>query len=348
MSDLKEIPFTSIGGFRIGNAHSLDGMTGVTALVFDKDTDNVCGIDISGGGPAARESYLFTPLASSHPVNALLFSGGSAYGLSAAGGAMAFLEERGMGYNAGGTIVPIVPESCIFDLAFGNGKIRPDFAMGYSACRAALEEKDGVQGKDERGNILTSGAAGGNVGAGLGATVGKVYGMRRAQKCGIGYAAFENGGLKMGAVVVVNAFGDIYDFRSGKKIAGAMNEERSAFAESTAEEALLFRQKEYEQNAWEGMNTTIGAVITNGIFSQQQLCRIAAMTRSALSRSINPVGTNFDGDTIYAISVAPKDGVRSDVNIAGVLACRALSCAIIDAAKKSRMENEEFLSFIRT
>ncbi len=316
-SVLKKIDFKSLEGFRVGNAQNYDAMTGVTALVFDKP--NVCGIDISGGGPAARESYLFTPLAAQQSVTALLLSGGSAYGLEASSGAMKYLEERNMGFHMGPLVVPIVPQSCIFDLGIGSSKIRPDIQMGYDACLDA-----------EKNNPVS-----GSVGAGTGATVGKLFGMRRAQKSGIGYAAFECGPLKVGAVVVVNAFGDIFDYRNGKKIAGLMNEERSGFCDF--EENFYSYQLKFPQ----GQNTTIGAVIMNGTFSQQQMSKIAAMTRSALGRSINPVGTGVDGDTIYAISTG---GVKSDVNLTGTLACRALSEAIIDAVKSSAMSNEEFLS----
>lgn len=318
--ELKKIPVTDIGGFRIGNAQDFDAMTGVTAIVFDKP--NVAGIDISGGGPASRESYLFTPLAYQQSVTALLLSGGSAYGLEAACGAMRYLEERGMGYRLKDVVVPIVPQSCIFDLGFASSKIRPDIQMGYDACK----------------NAENGGAASGSIGGGTGATVGKVFGMQRAQKSGIGCCAFSLGAFKAGAVVIVNAFGDIFDYRNGKKIAGALTEDRTAFAD--CEEALCCSQLKIQ----EGENTTIGAVIMNGNFSQQQMSKIAAMTRAALARSINPVGTSADGDTMYAVSVG---GVESDPNIAGAIACRAVSEAIIDAVTSSKMDDEKYLSLCK-
>jgi L-aminopeptidase/D-esterase-like protein len=318
--ELKKIKITEIGGFRIGNAQNFDGMTGVTAIVFDRP--NVCGIDISGGGPAARESFLFTPLAFPQSVTALLLSGGSAYGLDAATGAMKYLEERGMGYRLGNLVVPIVPQSCIFDLGFASSKIRPDAKMGYEACKNS-EKNEPVSG---------------NVGAGTGATVGKVRGMKQSQKAGIGYCAVDLCGLKMGAVVVVNALGDIFDYKTGKKIAGTLDSERKNFL--SAEEEIYSSQAEISG----GTNTTIGAVLTNGEFSQQEMCKIAAMTRSALGRSINPVGTNADGDTIYAISTG---GVKSDVNTAGTLACMVLSEAITDAIISAKMDDEKFLSFCK-
>ncbi|MGN0729841.1 P1 family peptidase [Treponema sp.] len=317
---LQKIEFKSLKGFRVGNAQNYEAMTGVTALVFD--CQNTAGIDISGGGPAARESFLFSPLAYQQSITALLLSGGSAYGLEAASGAMKYLEEKGMGYKIAGGVVPIVPQSCIFDLQIGSAKIRPDIKMGYEACV----------------NSETNNPVSGIIGGGTGATVGKIFGMERAQKAGIGYSAFKLGELEVGAVAVVNALGDIFDYQSGKKIAGALTPDRKEFASS--EEGIFALPKKIQ----EGANTTIGAVIMNADFSQQQMCKIAAMTRSALARSINPVGTTADGDTIYAITTGK---VKSDINAAGTLACRALSEAITDAVKSSRMSDSEYLNLIK-
>ncbi len=317
---LKEIDIRTMSGFKIGNAQDYNAMTGVTAIVFDKE--NTCGIDISGGGPAARESYLFTPLASKQSVTALLLSGGSAYGLAASSGAMKYLEEHRLGFSLGDIIVPIVPQSCIFDLQFGSGNIRPDAQMGYAAC------------EDAQNNNAISGS----IGAGTGATVGKICSMARSQKAGIGYHAVQLGELQIGAVVVVNALGDIFDYRSGKKIAGLLTPDRKHFDDTDRQ--LYLAQAQLHQ----GTNTTIGAVFTNAAFSQQEMCKIAAMTRSALARSINPVGTNFDGDTIYAISVG---NVKSDITLVGTLACTVLSRAIIDAVVSSQMSDDEYLKYIK-
>ncbi len=321
MEGYKKIEFTDVGGFRVGNAQDFTAMTGVTALVFD--TPNVCGIDISGGGPAARESFLFTPMAYQQSVTALLLSGGSAYGLAAAGGAMTYLEEKGMGYKLGNLVVPIVPQSCIFDLGIGSAKIRPDEKMGYAACA------------DAENNIARSGIFGG----GTGATVGKLYGMARAQKSGIGYYALQAGELKVGAVVIVNSFGDVFDYHKGQKVAGLLSEDRKYFV-NFEEEFCKMQQKPAA-----GTNTTIGAIVTNAALTQQQMCKVAAMTRSALGRCINPVGTTYDGDTIYAISTG---SVKSDENITGTLACRALSEAILDAVISSRISDEDYLRLIKS
>lgn len=317
---MHRIEFTQIGGFKVGNAQNYDAMTGVTALVFDGP--NVAGIDISGGGPAARESFLFSPLANPQSITALLLSGGSAYGLAASAGAMAYLEEHNMGYHLGDIVVPIVPQSCIFDLGIGSSSVRPDFDMGYKACADSVNNR----------------AVSGNIGGGTGASVGKLYGMSRSQKAGIGYYAVQLGELKMGAVVIVNALGDIFDYRDGTKVAGLLTADRKEFA--SLEEELYCAQKKITA----GTNTTIGAVITNGDFTQQQMCKIAAMTRSAFGRSINPVGTSGDGDTIYAVSTGK---VKSNPDLAGTLACRVLSEAILDAVKSAKMEESEYLSKIR-
>ena len=322
-SAVKKIDFCDVGGFRVGNAQNYEAMTGVTALVFDKK--NVCGVDIRGGGPAARENFLFSPLSYQQSVTALLLSGGSAYGLASADGAMKYCEEHDMGYRLKNIVVPIVPQSCIFDLGIGSSKVRPDSQMGYDACKNAEGGKN-------------SGAISGNAGAGTGATVGKIFGMLQAQKSGIGYSAVQCGKLKVGAVIVVNALGDIFDFRTAQKIAGAVDAERKNFL--SVEETLCASAI----RAQEGMNTTIGAVVMNGKLSQQELCKVAAMTRAAFGRSINPVGTTADGDTMYAVSTGD---VPVDVNAAGALACRVVSEAIIDAVKSARMDDEEFISLVK-
>ena len=319
--NVKKISFSDMEGFRIGNSQDYEAMTGVTAIVFDKK--NVCGIDISGGGPAARESALFHPLSAQQSVTALLLSGGSAYGLAASTGAMQYLEERGLGFHLGDIVVPIVPQSCIFDLGIGSSKVRPDAKMGYEACVDA-EKNHPVSG---------------SVGGGTGATVGKICGMARSQKSGIGYAAFQAGELKMAAVVIVNALGDVFDYKSGKKVAGFTTEDRKSFADM--EDFMYGMQASFVK----GTNTTIGAVICNGDFSQQEMCKIAAMTRSALGRSISPVGTSADGDTVYAITTG---GVKADCNVAGLLACRALSEAILDAVESSKMDDKKYLKLIKT
>ena len=285
-------------------------------------------MDISGGGPASRETPVVDPVRADTPVNALVLSGGSAYGLGAANGVMECLEENGIGLKVGKIIVPIVLQSDIFDLGYGSSKVRPDAAMGRKATQEALS-----------GNHPISG----NVGGGTGATIGKMCGARQAQKAGIGYAAFQVGDVQVGAVVVVNAVGDVYE--NSVTIGGVMNPERTAFLDGLQ---VMYREINRDGSpAKQAMdeqartNTTIGAIVTNASFTKAQLKKIASMARSGFSRAINPVGTMGDGDTIYAFSV--EKTVQSDVNLVGTLAAQAMECAIIHAVKSAQISNEEFL-----
>lgn len=316
-NEFKEISFTDIKGIRIGNAQDYEGMTGVTVMIFDEE--NTGGIDISGGGPACREPYLLNPLMAPQSLNAIVLSGGSAYGLDASAGVMKYLEEHDKGFHILGTVVPLVVQSCIFDLMTATPFVRPDAAMGYAACQ------------DAEGNHPESGI----IGAGTGACIGKICGMKRGQKSGIGYYAMQLGELQVGAVVVVNAFGDVYDYKNGQKIAGTMNAERTELIE--AEE--LFYGAEPAQTRG---NTTLAIVVTNADLSHAQMSKVASMARGAYSRCIKPVGTLIDGDTIYAMSVGDKK-VEADINVVGTLAVRVLSEAILDAVRSSVMDNETFL-----
>lgn len=320
----KEISFSDIEGVRVGNAQDDKAKTGCTVLVFPQTA--LVGSEISGGGPASRETPLTHPERSDTPVNAIVLSGGSAYGLAAGDGVMKCLEENGMGYRTPGALVPIVLQSDIYDLTYGSSTVRPDAEMGYEACRKALEKSEVISG---------------NAGAGTGATVGKVCGMARAQKCGIGYAAVEAQGVKVGAVVVVNALGDI--FQDVKKVAGLTTEDRKEFADWNEE---FFKSVRPEYNFYrENTNTTIGAIITNGEFSKAQLTKLASMTRSAYSKCIIPCGTMADGDTIYAASAGEKR-MKFDINATGILAIKAMELAIQNAVESSKISDEEYLSNI--
>ena len=294
---LKEISITEIDGLRIGNAQNLDAMTGVTVLRFDEGAKVGC--DISGGGPASRETPLASPVTADNPINAIVLSGGSAFGLAASDGVMRYLE------------------SCIYDLGIGRADVRPDAAMGYAACENA------ERNQPESGII----------GAGTGASVGKICGREYAAKTGLGIYAVSAGKLKIAAVVVLNALGDIYDPSTGQKIAGPKLPGIDGFADSR-EELYKLSQKTDLFEA-KNSNTTIGAIITNGDFSKAELNKIASMTRSAYSRCINPVGTMADGDSIYAASCGLK--VPADVNMAGTLAAEVMAEAIqvaVNAVKK--------------
>lgn len=309
MKGIREIAITDMPEVSIGNVQSDEAKTGVTVLLFDKK-GAVVGVDISGGGPASRETPLTSPVTADNPINAIVLSGGSAYGLAAADGVMRCLEDHGIGFETGYAKVPLVCQSCIYDLGYGSATVRPDSAMGYAACEKALAG----------GNPSC-----GSVGAGTGATVGKICGMERAMKSGLGMYAVELGELRMAAVVVVNALGDIFDPSTGKKIAGLLTADGTSFGDSCEELWKMGRR----ENLFTG-NTTIGAVFTNGKFNKAQMNKIASMTRNAYARCINPVGTMADGDSIYAASAGD---VEADLNVAGTLAAYVMERAIVAAIR---------------
>ncbi len=307
----EQIKINEMDGFRIGNSQNYVAKTGVTVIVFDKKA--TVGVDVSGGGPASRETHLCDPTTADNPINAIVLSGGSAFGLASADGVMQYLEEHGIGYDTGFARVPLVCASCIYDLNYGYSKTRPDSKMGYNACKEA--EKNNPKSGDE--------------GAGTGATVGKILGMERASNSGLGIFAVRLGELEVAAVVAVNALGDIFDPSNGKQIAGLKSEDGKGFALTKNELYKIAKRTDLFSG-----NTTIGAVITNGNFSKSEMNKIASMTRNAYARCINPVGTLADGDTIYAASVG---GVDADVNVVGTLATEVMEKAIVDAIRSSKV-----------
>lgn len=320
---LKEIPITDLDGLRIGNAQNNEAKTGVTALLFDKNAR--AGIDISGGGPASRETPLTSPLTADNPLHAIIFSGGSAFGLSAADGVMRYLEEHDVGYPTGFARVPLVCQSCIYDLGMGSSHIRPDTSMGYQACKNAenwnqLADQAKTMNPESFNRSLS-----GNLGAGCGASVGKLYGMERSMKSGIGICAVSAGNLKLAAIVVLNALGDIFNPDTGEKISGLLNPDKTGFSD-TCEELYQISKR---TDLFTG-NTTIGAILTNGQFSKSELGKIASMTRCAYSRCINPVATMADGDSIYAVSMGT---VSADLNVTGTMAAEVMAEAILRAAR---------------
>ena len=280
-TDAEEISIGDIGPVAIGQTENAEAGTGCT--VFISKDGMPAGLDVRGGGPASRESELLDPLAAASSIHAIVLSGGSAYGLGAADGVMKYLEEKNIGYDTGVARVPLVVQSDLFDLSVGDGSVRPDKDMGYEAARIALESPNYKDG---------------NFGAGCGATVGKIAGMDTCMKTGIGSYAIRIGDLKIGAVVAVNALGDIYDWKTGKKIAGLLTEDGKGFRDTLEYMAMDTTAKD---NKFTG-NTTIGVVITNAEFSKSQLCKIAGMTHDGYARSIRPVHTTADGDSIYAVS----------------------------------------------
>ncbi len=308
---MKEIAITEIENIAIGQAE--DTVAGTGCTVFISKDGMAAGLDIRGGGPASRESGLMDPLAAAQTIHAVVLSGGSAYGLGASDGVMQYLEENGIGLDVGVTKVPLVVQSDIFDLTVGDSKVRPDREMGYEAAKRALNSPNYRDG---------------NFGAGCGATVGKICGMERCMKSGIGSYAIETGGLKIGAVVVVNAFGDIFDHRTGSKLAGLLNEEKNGFADTTE---VMYSHIAPVENKFVS-NTTIGIVMTNAKFDKTQLCKLAGMAHDGYARSIRPVHTSVDGDSIYAVSLG---NVAADMDTVGVLSAEVMSEAITRAVKNA-------------
>ena len=306
-----EIKITDIEPLMIGQAENKEAATGCTVLICEDGMR--AGLDVRGGGPASRESQLLNPLMSAQIVHAIVLSGGSAYGLGTANGVMTYLEEQGIGYDTGYALVPLVAQSDIYDLSVGDPSVRPDPDMGYEAAKKALEAPNYQDG---------------NFGAGCGASVGKIAGMDFAMKTGIGSYAVQSGDLKIGAIVVLNALGDVYDWRTGEQIAGFLTEDKTSLR-STMEQ--MSSSIEAKDNKFTG-NTTLAVVVTNANFNKSQLCKIAGMAHDGYARSINPVHTSADGDSIYAVSVGD---VVADQDLVGALGAEVVSEAIVRAVYNS-------------
>jgi len=306
---MNEIGIMEVGGFRVGHAQDREAATGCTVILCERMSP--AGLDVRGGGPASRESQILNPLAAAEGVNAVLLSGGSAFGLDAAGGVQKYLEERDTGFDVGVAKVPLVSQSCLFDLGVGRKDVRPDKAMAYAACENASDEAP----------------AQGNVGAGIGCSVGKYRGMERAMKSGFGTYALQAGVLKVGALVAVNALGDVYG-PDGRPVAGLLNKERTGLS-STLEE--LFQDVEL---AAQGMgNTTLGVVVTNAKLDKTRLAKVAGMTHNGYARAIRPVHTTADGDSVYALSLGD---LPADVNVVGAMAALAMERAIVRAVQSAQ------------
>lgn len=306
-----EIPITEIKPLRIGQTENAEAGTGCTVLIAENGM--AAGLDVRGGGPASRESQLLNPLMAAQTVHAVVLSGGSAYGLGTANGVMQYLEEKGYGYDTGFALVPLVVQADIYDLSVGNSKVRPDAAMGYEAARRAFEEPNYRDG---------------NYGVGCGATVGKIAGMETSMKTGIGSYAVQIGELQVGAVVVVNALGDVFDWKTGEQIAGLLSEDGKSLR-STSE--YMKQTIQAVENKFTG-NTTLAVIVTNAKFNKTQLCKIAGMGHDGMARSIRPVHTSADGDSIFALSVGE---VEADQDLVGLLGAEVLSEAITRAVQNA-------------
>lgn len=372
IKNLKEINFSDIDFVQIGTVSDQINKTGITLLYFPNHT--IVGCKISGGGPASRETPLTDSETTTVPINSILLSGGSAFGLTAGGGAMNFLDENNIGLKVEDVNVPLVLQSCIFDLTYGNSKIRPDVKMGYDACKNAFENNylniqkkilENVKNckicqenhKMDKNfiicqNCLPENLKSGNYGGGTGATVSKMCGMKFAQKCGVGFAAYEfiinNKKFKIGAIVIVNACGDIYN-RDGELLLGLRKNEDNIQKYSIDE--ILNDEKEDNSHCNENSrnNTTIGCIIMNGNFNKAELNKLASITTGAYAKCIRPSGLTIDGDTIYVASTNNENESKIDIDInkAGILSILTMEKAIENAAKYSKISDEEFLSNIK-
>ena len=308
---MKEINITDIDGFRLGNAQDVAGGTGCTVVICDRGAK--AGVSVMGGGPATRETDLLNPTKMVQEVFGICLSGGSAYGLDASTGVMKYLEEKGIGFDVGVGTVPIVSAACLFDLISGDPGVRPDAAMGYEAC-VNSEKYEGF--------------ASGNQGAGTGATVGKFMGIERLMKSGLGSYAVQTGELKVGAVVAVNALGDIFDADTGEMLAGILNEYGTGL-DNTRE--IMWNSVLQEKDVFSG-NTTIGCVICNASITKSQCSKLAEMTHDGYARVIRPVHTSVDGDTIFFLAAGDVE-VNQDAfgDLASYAMAKAIDNAVLSA-----------------
>lgn len=296
---------TDVPGIRVGHDTNLEAGTGCTVILCD--TTAIGGVDVRGGAPATRETDLLRPMHMVEEVHAILLTGGSAYGLDAAGGVMRFLEEHAIGIDMGVARIPIVPAAAIFDLTFGSASVRPDAAAGYRACEQAN----------------TNPVEQGNIGAGTGATVGKMLGPGLMMKGGLGTASTSLGdGTLVGAIVVVNSLGDVIDLRNQEVIAGARNPAGGFIATNPFG------------------NTTIAVIATNASLSKEAVNKVAQMAHNGIAQAIRPAHTMFDGDTVFALALGPKAQTLPDpatlamqASLIGAAAATTLARAIVKAVR---------------
>ena len=299
---------TSVDGLLCGHFTDSRRPTGCTVILAPEGA--VAGVDVRGAAPGTRETELLSPLNTVEKVHAVLLAGGSAFGLDAAGGVMRWLEERGIGVLVGSVRVPIVPAAILFDLFTGDPRIRPDAAAGYAACDAASAATP----------------AEGNVGAGAGAVVGKMFGIERAMKGGIGSASITVSGITVGAIVAVNAIGDVIDPASGRVIAGA----RCADGRRMVNAAQAMLRGDTTAQPEPAASTTLGVIGTDAVLTKAQANKLAQMAHDGLARSINPVHTTSDGDTIFALATG-RSARAANLTLLGTMAAEATALAVLRA-----------------
>jgi L-aminopeptidase/D-esterase-like protein len=301
---------TDVKGLRVGHASNYDGYTGCTVILCEAGA--TCGIDIRGSASGTRQVDALSISHIVEHVHAILLSGGSSFGLDAATGIMRYLEEKGIGFDVGPTKIPIVPTAVIFDIFFGDPKVRPTPEMGYEACMNAHETVEE-----------------GSVGVGTGAAVGKIFEISRAMKGGVGTSSIVMpDGLTVASLVVVNAFGDIIDNVTGKIIAGARVSPESLEFANTVESI----KKGAVKKQFGLVNTTLGVVATNAKFDKKGITKIAQMAQGGLIKTVSPVHTTFDGDLVFALATGECE---ADINLVGVLGEFVIAEAIKRAVKKA-------------
>lgn len=309
---MKEISLKDFEGIRIGNAQNKESGTGCTVVICDEGAS--AGVDVRGGSPGTRETDLLNPVNLVDKVHAVLLGGGSAYGLDAAAGIMEYLEKKDVGFDVQVTKVPIVCGAVLFDLMCGDHRIRPNKEMGYEACE----------------NSELNECPQGNVGAGTGATLGKLLGPEFSMKGGLGTYAVQVGDLQVGAIVAVNCLGDVIDpsTSNGKIIAGMLTEDKTGLRGT---EKQMLKQYMDKKNLFSG-NTTIGVIITNGKFTKSEANKLASMAHNGYARSMRPAHSIFDGDTIFTMATGK---VEADINAVGLLAAEVMEKAVVSAIKNA-------------
>lgn len=303
---MKQIQVSDIKGFKVGHTTDQENGTGCTVIICEQGA--FAGVDVRGGGPATRETDLLNPKNMVQQIHAVTLSGGSAFGLEASSGVMDYLSENGIGFDMKGIFIPIVCQASCFDCSLGNMKAYPHKIDGYNACMN-IQEND-LQGC---------------VGAGTGASVGKFFGFDKAMKTGLGQAAFQINDLQVGAIVSVNACGDVFYPNSNEPIATAYDRENKKHI--ITEEAILAQAEEIVSST--GMNTTIGCIITNAKLDKAQMNKLASMSHNAYAHCIHPVHTPNDGDTIFTMSTG---SVEANIDLVAIMAIKAMEQAIVNAA----------------
>lgn len=311
MNETTHRTITAVPGIEVGHATDLEGLTGCTVVLCRGGA--VGGVDQRGGAPGTRETDLLRPMHMVDKVHAVLLAGGSAFGLAAADGVMRYLEEQGVGVETGVARIPIVPAAILFDLALGDPGARPDSAMGYAACLVASNDR----------------VAEGNVGAGTGAAVGAILGPGQAMKSGLGSAAVSLGEeLVVGAVVAVNAFGDVIDPATGEILAGA----RSPETDGPADTLAMMRDLTTGDVFGSGSSTVIGVVATNAGLTKEETNKVAQMAQDGIARTVRPAHTMVDGDTLFALATGET---RADVSVVGAYAAEVVAEAVVRSVKQA-------------